>query len=227
MKEHFVKAVSFTVTWVVLISLWVADALIMLMLMTRSDERRIKPTKRVTWPQGLKRELMRRQDNTCVYCGYRRIGSSLDIDHVVPVARGGSNDIDNLQVICRRCNQRKGVQTDQEFRARYSRLVPPTPLTPPNRRISQHEFSEETQRTSQVETVQEFRRTRFIAKREKVVTGSLILAGGTAFGILLILALVGAEGALLLLPAVILGPSLGIGIWLRAFLTGAMIEDDD
>ena len=210
--------------WVVIAALLIADWLIWVMLRTRTNERRIRPTKRVTWPRGLKQELMKRQDNTCVYCGYRRIARTLDIDHMVPAVRGGSNDASNLQVICRPCNQRKGLQTDQEFRARYSRLVPATPLTPPQRRITQNEFKEETQRTSQSASAKEFRRTRYITPREKIVSGCFI-SGGIVFGIVLFsLAYVGAEGLLLLSPALVLGGAVGLGIWLRAYMTGATSE---
>ena len=213
--------------WVVTVALLVSDSLIWVMLRTRSNERRIQPTRRVTWPKGLKRELMRRQDNTCVYCGYRRIARSLDIDHVVPAIRGGSNDVSNLQVKCRPCNQRKGLQTDREFRARYSRLVPTMPMTPPTRRISQNEFKEETRRTSQSTSVREFRRTRFITPREKIISGCLIL--GVAVGLVMLFALapLGAEGLLLLLPAVGLGAAVGFGVWLRAYMTGATSEAED
>ena len=190
---------------IILISLWTADALIWIMLLTRSDERRIRPTERVTWPKGMKRQLMRRQANTCVYCGHRRIASNMEIDHMNPVVRGGSNDESNLQVICRGCNRRKGLQTDAEFRTRYARLVPQTRLTPPRRRISQSQFSEETRLAMQTASVQKFRKTRFISKREKVVTGCLILGGVIAFVTLFVLSSWGAEGFLLLSPAVILG----------------------
>ena len=218
---------SYAVTawaWVVIVSLLIADWLIWVMLRTRSNERRIRPTRRVTWPKGLKQDLMERQDNTCVYCGYRRIARTLDIDHMIPVVRGGSNDERNLQVICRPCNQRKGLQTDQEFRARYSRLVPATPLTPPQRRIAQNEFKEETQRTSQAASAREFRKKRFITPREKIVSGCL-MSGGIVFGILLFgLAAIGAEGLLLLFPALALGFAVGLSIWLRAYITGATSE---
>ena len=226
-KDRLRQALSAFVMWVVLASLWTADMLIIIMLLTRSDERRIRPTERIAWPKGLKRELMRRQDNTCVYCGYRRRATSLDIDHLTPVVRGGSNDRGNLQVVCRQCNQRKGLQTDEEFRARYSRLVPQQRLTPPRRRIPQNEFREETSRTTQVESVRQFRQTRFISKRDKVVSGCTVLGVAIAGIALFGLAYWGAEGFLLLLPPLLLGGLVGFGIWLRAYLTSAMIEDDD
>ena len=225
-STRFRKALSAFVTWVVLASLWVADELIRIMLLTRRDERRIRPTERIAWPKGLKRELMRRQDNTCTYCGYRRRAASLDIDHVIPVARGGSNDPSNLQVICRRCNQRKGVQTDEEFRARYSRLVPQRGLTPPRRRISQNEFREETRRTTEVDSTRQFRQTRFISKGSKVNSGCTGIGIGVAVVVLFLLASWGAEGYFLLIPSLILGGGTGFGIRLRAYVTGATIEDE-
>jgi 5-methylcytosine-specific restriction endonuclease McrA len=38
-------------------------------------------------------------------------GSDFDIqyDHVIPVARGGSNEVDNLQILCATCNRKKGT----------------------------------------------------------------------------------------------------------------------
>ena len=207
-------------------AVWLADVSIRIMLRTRANERRIRPTERVPWPRGLKRKLMRRQNNTCAYCGHRRISSSMEIDHITPVVRGGSNDESNLQVICRPCNMRKGIQTDEEFRTRYARLVPQRRLTPPNRQISQKEFSTETRRTIQTDTVRHFRRTRFISRRQKINVGCLIL--GIVIGLVTVFALAswGAEGFLLLIPAVILGAGVGGGVWIRAFTTGAMIEDD-
>ena len=210
---------------IVAVALLAADGLIGLMLLTRANERRIRPTERVTWPKGMKRQLMKRQDNTCSYCGHRRIARSFDIDHMVPVVRGGSNSTENLQVICRPCNQRKGLQTDGEYRSRYARLVPPKPLTPPSQPIPQAKFKAETQSTSQGLEVRQFRKSRFISPREKVVSGS-VACGATTGGITLFgLAYLGAEGYLLLLPSVILGGSIGFGLWLRAYVTGAMITE--
>lgn len=47
-------------------------------------------------------------DHRCLCCGKRRV---LTVDHVVPVTKGGSNLIQNLQPLCRPCNSRKNDQT--------------------------------------------------------------------------------------------------------------------
>lgn len=42
--------------------------------------------------------------------GYRVLGhasSDLTVDHIVPLAKGGTHDVDNLAVLCRACNSRK------------------------------------------------------------------------------------------------------------------------
>lgn len=46
-------------------------------------------------------------DNRCLCCG---CDGPLTVDHVVPVSKGGNNDITNIQPLCQPCNSRKGVQ---------------------------------------------------------------------------------------------------------------------
>ena len=62
-------------------------------------------------------ELLQRWNWTCAYCGER---GPLEPDHRIPLARGGSNSIENILPACRRCNQRKGLLSDEEFRARLA-----------------------------------------------------------------------------------------------------------
>ena len=46
-----------------------------------------------------------RSRGECDICGARK---NLAIDHIVPLCKGGSNDLNNLRALCRTCNSRKG-----------------------------------------------------------------------------------------------------------------------
>lgn len=45
----------------------------------------------------------------CTYCGASGNDVELEIDHIIPVAKGGSNHISNLTTSCMACNRKKGV----------------------------------------------------------------------------------------------------------------------
>jgi len=48
---------------------------------------------------------------TCLACGKSEPEIQLTPDHIVPLARGGTNSIDNIQPLCKRCNQSKNART--------------------------------------------------------------------------------------------------------------------
>ena len=50
--------------------------------------------------------ILRRDGERCVICGSQM---ELEIDHIVPVSRGGKHCDDNFQVLCRTCNHRKAA----------------------------------------------------------------------------------------------------------------------
>ena len=52
----------------------------------------------------------------CAYC--RKPDCKLTVDHMVPIIRGGSNDIENIAPACQSCNSKKGKMTAQEFLTR-------------------------------------------------------------------------------------------------------------
>jgi len=57
--------------------------------------------------------LLEKFGRKCVYCGAENV--SLQIEHIVPKARGGTDRVSNLTLACEACNQKKGNQTAEEF----------------------------------------------------------------------------------------------------------------
>lgn len=57
----------------------------------------------------------------CAYCGCELEYKDMQVDHVLAVGRGGSNDIDNLLPACRQCNYDKHKKTIEGFRKRISK----------------------------------------------------------------------------------------------------------
>lgn len=55
----------------------------------------------------LRYEILRRDNHTCRYCGGTAPDVSLRVDHVVPVALGGSDEPSNLVASCHDCNAGK------------------------------------------------------------------------------------------------------------------------
>lgn len=51
--------------------------------------------------------VLKRDGFTCKICGANGPGVKLEVDHVVPVAEGGSDSLDNLQTLCFGCNRGK------------------------------------------------------------------------------------------------------------------------
>ncbi len=74
-----------------------------------------------------RRNLFRRDRNTCQYCGRRFPTEDLSIDHVIPRSLGGHSSWSNCVVACLRCNSRKGSRTLEAARMQILRA----PKEPP------------------------------------------------------------------------------------------------
>jgi 5-methylcytosine-specific restriction endonuclease McrA len=61
----------------------------------------------------IKEYVLRKWQHQCVYCGARDV--PLQIEHIFPKARGGTDRPSNLTLACGPCNLRKGKQTATEF----------------------------------------------------------------------------------------------------------------
>ncbi len=54
----------------------------------------------------MREHVMQRDGFACVYCG---AVNGLEVDHVVPLSRGGANTMQNIVVACRSCNATKNA----------------------------------------------------------------------------------------------------------------------
>lgn len=61
--------------------------------------------------------LYEKQNKTCKYCGIQLTSLIVAVDHKVPLSRGGSHCLDNIQLVCHNCNISKFTMTDEEYRS--------------------------------------------------------------------------------------------------------------
>lgn len=61
-----------------------------------------------------RRNVYLRDDCTCGYCGKRFPMAQLNLDHVIPVSRGGKSEWNNVTASCIKCNAKKDNRTPKE-----------------------------------------------------------------------------------------------------------------
>lgn len=57
------------------------------------------------------------QEGVCIGCDTHFPFRVMDVDHILPKSRGGTDHPDNLQLLCSGCNRSKGNRTMAEWRA--------------------------------------------------------------------------------------------------------------
>lgn len=75
--------------------------------MTKSEHAKMQ---RSAMTSDLREAIKQRDHYTCCICGnsvYNEPNLLLEVDHIIPVSRGGKTEADNLQTLCWRCNRRK------------------------------------------------------------------------------------------------------------------------
>ncbi|KAB8334760.1 HNH endonuclease [Scytonema tolypothrichoides VB-61278] len=61
-------------------------------------------------PASVRVSVLHRDGYKCVFCGRTSQQMQLEVDHIVPFSKGGSNDLSNLQTLCTDCNRGKGAR---------------------------------------------------------------------------------------------------------------------
>ncbi|MEB3343101.1 HNH endonuclease [Okeania sp.] len=77
-------------------------------------------TPRIKIPLAVRKYVFERDNHNCQSCGKNSTETELTIDHIIPLARSGTNDMSNLQTLCFKCNQKKKHHFDPRFQRRFS-----------------------------------------------------------------------------------------------------------
>lgn len=74
---------------------------------------------RIQIPAAVRQYVFERDGYQCRGCGRGDRTVKLTIDHIIPIAKNGSNDISNLQTLCMKCNQQKRHHFDDRFHRHF------------------------------------------------------------------------------------------------------------
>ena len=80
----------------------------------------MEKTPRIIIPPEVKKYVFDRDFYKCQSCQKTGREIELTIDHIIPLAKGGTNDISNLHTLCRQCNQKKSDGLDSRFKRYFS-----------------------------------------------------------------------------------------------------------
>jgi len=64
----------------------------------------LKIDNRSSIPEEIRHEIWRRDQGQCVKCGSKE---NLEFDHIIPISKGGSNTVRNIELLCENCNREK------------------------------------------------------------------------------------------------------------------------
>ena len=66
----------------------------------------------------LREEIKKRDNYMCCNCGNGteiEPNLLLEIDHIIPISKGGKTKVNNLQTLCWKCNRSKGAKLEEDI----------------------------------------------------------------------------------------------------------------
>lgn len=84
--------------------------------MYANDQKRRARKRAAPYELVNRQSIIERDNSTCyLWCGRKLLPNEITLDHVIPLARGGTHTADNLRVACGPCNFRKWKRTPEEL----------------------------------------------------------------------------------------------------------------
>ena len=81
-------------------------------------------SRKILWNMG---------NHHCPICGVKMVNKGspklhnfATIDHIVPKSKGGTNNIENLRLICRKCNNKRGNKIEEDtmyYKDRFDKYI--------------------------------------------------------------------------------------------------------
>lgn len=62
---------------------------------------------RVYFDRDMKRKIIKKSDERCAHCGKPISVKTMTVEHVIPISKGGTNELENLVALCECCNKEK------------------------------------------------------------------------------------------------------------------------
>jgi len=117
-----------TLNWVKRLSKWVPieticieDVKFDMQLLTNPNISGIEYQQGTLFGYELREYLLEKFDRKCVYCGKENV--PLNIEHIVPKSKGGTDKVSNLAITCIACNQKKSDKPLEVFLAKKPELI--------------------------------------------------------------------------------------------------------
>ena len=89
----------------------------------QTDETVTRTVRRPTFSTSFRLSLFLKRKGICTACAQKiEAGKAWDIDHILPLALRGTNEPDNLQILCRSCHKTKTARFDVPRIAKTKRL---------------------------------------------------------------------------------------------------------
>ena len=80
--------------------------------------------KRKKIPFRIRKMVFEKDGYRCQICGATSATTKLEVDHIIPLARGGTDDFDNLITLCCHCNHGKNDNIFRITRKKSKKKIP-------------------------------------------------------------------------------------------------------